>query len=66
MFKKLGLVEAKPLIITLQLADKSLNYPRGVVEDVLVRVDKFIFSANFAVLDMEEDYDDPLILGQPF
>ena len=37
-----------------------------MVEDVLVKVDKFIFSVDFIVLDMEEDHDVPLILGQPF
>ena len=48
------------------MADRSLTYPRGVVEDVLVKVDKFIFPADFVVLDMEEDQEIPLILGRPF
>ena len=48
------------------MADRSLAYPRGVVEDVLVKVDKFIFPADFIVLDMEEDADIPLLLGRPF
>ncbi|XP_075481081.1 uncharacterized protein LOC142521777 [Primulina tabacum] len=51
---------------TLQLADRSLTYPRGIVEDVLVKVDKFIFPADFVILDMEEDHDAPLIVGKPF
>ncbi|PKA48168.1 hypothetical protein AXF42_Ash020513 [Apostasia shenzhenica] len=66
IFKKLGLGEAKPTTISLQLADRSIKYPRGVVEDVLVKVDKFIFPADFVVLDMEEDFEAPLILGRPF
>ena len=66
MFKKLGLGEAKPSTITLQLVDKSLGYPRGVIEDVLVKVNKFIFPTDFVVLDMEKDQEIPLILGQPF
>ena len=37
-----------------------------MVEDVLVKVNKFIFLANFVVLDMEEDHEVPLILGRPF
>ena len=66
IFVKLGVGEVKPTSVRLQLADRSLAYPRGVVEDVLVKVDKFIFPADFIVLDMEEDADIPLLLGRPF
>ncbi|XP_073031262.1 uncharacterized protein [Primulina eburnea] len=62
----LELGEVKPSTITLQLADRSLTYPRGIVEDVLVKVDKFIFPADFVILDMEEDQETPLIFGRPF
>ena len=55
-----------PTSVSLQLADRTLVFPRGVVEDVLVKVDKFIFPADFIVLDMEEDADVPIILGRPF
>ena len=48
------------------MADRSIVYPRGVIEDLLVKVDKFIFPADFVVLDMEEDRDVPIILGRPF
>ena len=66
IFKHLGLGEARPTTVTLQLADRSLKHPRGVIEDVLVKVDKFIFPAYFIVLDMEEDKEIPRILGRPF
>ena len=66
IFRRLGLGEARPTTITLQLADRSLKPPRGVIEDVLVKVDKFIFPADFIVLDMEEDNEIPIILGRPF
>ena len=66
IFKRLGLGEARPTTVTLQLADRSLKHPRGVVEVVLVKVDKFIFPADFIVLDMEEDKEIPIILGRPF
>ncbi|KAH9792938.1 hypothetical protein KPL71_004353 [Citrus sinensis] len=66
VFKKLGLGEPKATTVTLQLADRSIKYPRGIVEDVLVKVDKFIFPADFIVLDMAEDIELPLILGRPF
>ncbi|XP_062119374.1 uncharacterized protein LOC133833134 [Humulus lupulus] len=66
VFKRLQLGEAKPTTVTLQLADRSLAHPRGVIEDVLVKVDKFIFPVDFIVLDMEEDSNVPIILGSPF
>ena len=69
IFRRLGLCEARLTIITLQLADKSLKHPKGgggVIEDVLVKVDKFIFPADFIILDMEEDKEIPIILGRPF
>ena len=66
IFRRLGLGEARPTTVTLQLADRSLKHPRGVIKDVLVKVDKFIFPADFIVLDMEEDEEIPIILGKPF
>ncbi|XP_073049542.1 uncharacterized protein [Primulina eburnea] len=65
-FEKLKIGEVKPTTISLQLADRSIKYLRGVVEDVLVKVDKFIFPVDFVVLDVEEDREIPLILGRPF
>ncbi|KAL2491673.1 Uncharacterized protein Adt_27301 [Abeliophyllum distichum] len=65
-FMQLGLREANPTTISLQLVDRSVKCPRGVVEDILVKVDKFIFPANFIILDMGEDRDVPLILGRSF
>ena len=62
----MGLGEVKPTTISLQLADRSIKYPRGVIEDILVKVDKFIFPADFIVLDLDEDEEIPLILGRPF
>ncbi|KAL8492812.1 hypothetical protein ACS0TY_024128 [Phlomoides rotata] len=66
LFKTLGLGELKPTTMNLQLADRTVTYPRGIVEDVLVKVDKFIFPIDFVVLDMVEDKAIPLILGRPF
>ncbi|XP_022877021.1 uncharacterized protein LOC111395268 [Olea europaea var. sylvestris] len=63
IFRKLGLGEAKATIVTLQLADKSLTHPRGIIENVLIKVEKFIFPAYFLILDMEDDKNIPLILG---
>ncbi|PIN04694.1 DNA-directed DNA polymerase [Handroanthus impetiginosus] len=66
IYRTLGLGEAKPTSITLQLADRSLTYPNGVIEDILVKVDKFIFPADFVVLDMEVDSEVPIIFGRSF
>jgi hypothetical protein len=66
VFKKLGLGDMKPTTLTWQLADRSFTYPKGIIEDVLAKVNKFIFSVDFVVLDMEEDEKVPLILGRAF
>ncbi|KAL8535814.1 hypothetical protein ACS0TY_011450 [Phlomoides rotata] len=66
LFKTLGLGELKPTTMNLQLADRTVTYPRGIVENVLVKVDKFIFLVDFVVLDMVEDKAIPLILERPF
>ena len=66
IFKKLNLGEARPTTVTLQLADRSLTHPRDIIEEVLVKVDKFIFSTDFIILDMEEDKEVSIILGRPF
>ena len=62
----MGLGELKPTSVSLQLVNRSVKYPRGVIEDVLVKVKKLYFPADFIVLDMEEDREVPLILGRPF
>ncbi|XP_061339518.1 uncharacterized protein LOC133286136 [Gastrolobium bilobum] len=64
--KPLGISELKPTMISLQIADRSLRRPNGVIEDVLIKVDKFISPADFIVLDMEEESEIPLLLGRPF
>jgi len=66
MMKKLGCGEPKPTRMTLTLADRSISYPFGVLEDVLVKVNELVFPVDFVILDMAEDEDMPLILGRPF
>ena len=48
------------------MADRSIKYPHGIVEDLLVNVDKFLFPVDFVVMDIAEDAEVPLILGRPF
>ncbi|KAK8636590.1 hypothetical protein V6N13_124335 [Hibiscus sabdariffa] len=66
VFRKLGIGEAKPTTVMLQLADHSYVQPEGKIEDILVKVDKFIFPADFLILDCEADEHAPIILGRPF
>ncbi|XP_076954772.1 uncharacterized protein LOC143629365 [Bidens hawaiensis] len=58
--------EPKPTRMSIQLADRSIKYPRGIVENMLVKIDKFVFPVDFVILDMDEDKNVPLILGRPF
>jgi hypothetical protein len=69
VFQSLNLGELKPTSITLLLVDRSIKVPRGIVEDVLVQVDKFIYPVDFIVLDtqpIEACNSFPVILGRPF
>ena len=70
VYKQLGLGELKPTNITLSLADRSVKIPKGMVEDVLVKIDKFYYPVDFVVLDTEpissEPNHVPIILGRPF
>ena len=70
VYKQLGLGELKPTNITLSLVDRSVKIPKGIVEDVLVKVDKFYYPVDFVVLDTEPIENGPnhvpIILGRPF
>ncbi|KAK8704865.1 hypothetical protein V6N13_048477 [Hibiscus sabdariffa] len=66
VFQKLGIGEAKPTIVMLQLAERLYIQPEGKIEDILVQVDKFISPADFLILDCEADEYAPMILERPF
>ncbi|XP_045810252.1 uncharacterized protein LOC123904661 [Trifolium pratense] len=66
VIQRVGGLDITRTRMTLQLADKSITRPSGMAEDVLVKVDKFMFPIDFVVMDIEEDDDVPLILGRPF
>ncbi|GJY97052.1 DNA-directed DNA polymerase [Tanacetum coccineum] len=66
MYEKLGLGEPKATRMSLELADRSIQYPRGIIENVLIKVDKFVLPIDFVILDMPEDSSVPIILGRPF
>ena len=64
--QRLSLGEITLTAITLQMADRSMTQPEGVLEDVLVKVGKFIFPVDFVIMKMEEDTQVLLLLGRPF
>ncbi|XP_052297265.1 uncharacterized protein LOC127902397 [Citrus sinensis] len=70
VYMQLGLGELKPTSIILQLADRSMKIPRGIIEDVLIQIDKFYYPVDFIVIDTQHVQDPkkhtPVILGRPF
>ncbi|GJZ25125.1 reverse transcriptase domain-containing protein [Tanacetum coccineum] len=66
IWKKLSLPELTPTRMTLELVDRSITRPKGLVEDVFVKVGKFHFPTDFVVVDFEADPRVPLILGRSF
>ncbi|GJW64311.1 reverse transcriptase domain-containing protein [Tanacetum coccineum] len=66
MYEKLGLGEPKATRMSLELVDSSIQYPRGIIKNVRIKVDKFILPIDFVILDMPEDSRVPIIFGRPF
>ncbi|GFS30842.1 hypothetical protein Acr_00g0014470 [Actinidia rufa] len=72
VYKDLGLGELKLTRVTLELADRSVKVPRGIIEDVLIQVDTVYYPVDFIVLDTQPvDYESskchiPVILGRSF
>ena len=66
----LGLGKLKSTLMTLQLVDGSIKHPKGIVEDLLVQVDKFNVPMHFAVLGMKgaplKQKKHMILLGRPF
>lgn len=66
VFKKLILNPPEPTAMWLLIVDRTVNNPMGISIDVIVRVDNFIFLANFIILYYEVDIEMPIILERPF
>ncbi|XP_059310945.1 uncharacterized protein LOC132062382 [Lycium ferocissimum] len=66
IFRKLGLGVPRPTTIVLQLVERSLERPKGIIEDVFVQVGSFIIPADLVILDFELEPKVPFILGHPF
>ncbi|GJS07602.1 putative reverse transcriptase domain-containing protein [Tanacetum coccineum] len=65
-YLNLGLGELAHTKLTVELADRTVKYPKGIAKNVLVGIGKFVFPIDFIILDMPEDIKVPLILGIPF
>ncbi|GJX03792.1 gag-pol polyprotein [Tanacetum coccineum] len=65
-YLNLGLGELAHTKLTVELADRTVKYPKGITENMLVGIGKFLFPVGFIILDMPEDVKVPLILGRPF
>ena len=66
IYKKLGLEDPKPTAMRLLIADRTVKRLIGILHDVLVKVESFIFSAYFVILDCEVNFEAPIILWRPF
>ncbi|XP_019242464.1 PREDICTED: uncharacterized protein LOC109222575 [Nicotiana attenuata] len=66
IYTKLGISRARPTSMLLQLADRTVKRPTGILDNVLVQVGKFVFPADFVILDCQVGEEIPIILGRPF
>ncbi|XP_070008116.1 uncharacterized protein [Nicotiana sylvestris] len=66
IYKRLGIGRARSISMLLQLADRNMKRPSGILDDVLIQVGKFVFLADFVILDCRVDKEIPIILGRPF
>ncbi|GJV09223.1 hypothetical protein Tco_1346879 [Tanacetum coccineum] len=65
-YLNLGLGELAHTKLTVELADRTVKYPKGIAKNLLVGIGKFTFPVDFIILDMPEDIKVPLILVRPF
>ena len=66
IYKKFGLGDPKAIAMLLLMADRTVKRPIGILDDVLVKVELFIFPEDFVILDCKVDFERPIILGRPF
>ncbi|GJU49593.1 homeodomain-like protein [Tanacetum coccineum] len=65
LFKRLGLGSLKPIKMTIKMADRSMQSPKGIKENALVKISNFVFLIDFVILDIMEDENVSIILGRP-
>ncbi|XP_069144463.1 uncharacterized protein [Solanum lycopersicum] len=66
IYKKLGLGDPKPTDIQLQMVDRTVKIPLGILHDVLVKVESFIFQVDFVILYCKVDFEVPIVLVWTF
>ena len=67
LYETLGLGPLHDTSIVIRLADRSSMYLRGVIKDVMVKVDELVFPVDFYVMDMSNARKDvSILLGRPF
>ncbi|XP_074300721.1 uncharacterized protein LOC141632029 [Silene latifolia] len=64
--KRLGFTKFHCTNMTVQMADRTLSRPLGVLQDIPVQIGRFLIPVDFVVLDIPEDNHTPIILGRPF
>lgn len=63
--KQIRVTEISPTMVSLQMVDKSIKYPLGIVEDVLVKVGELISLVDFLIQDIKASLTTYIILGKP-
>ena len=66
IYKTFGLGDPKPTAMRLLMAHRTVKRPIGILHDVLVKVESFMFPIDFVILDCEVNFEVPIILGRPF
>jgi len=66
LLKRIGIGDLKPTKMTLQLADRSIIFLAGILEDIPIKVGKIYIPADFVVVDIKEDSEIPILIGRPF
>nr|GFA01272.1 hypothetical protein [Tanacetum cinerariifolium] len=65
IFKRLGIGKLEPINMVLEMADNTKCIPKGIVKNLLIKIDKFILPIDFVILDIIKDFRMPVILGIP-
>ena len=66
LFKNLNLTNLKETTTILEMADTTRSRPKGTIDNVLIKVGKLLFLADFVIIDMDQHQLNNLILGRPF
>ncbi|GJS20919.1 zinc knuckle CX2CX4HX4C containing protein [Tanacetum coccineum] len=65
MYKRLGMGKLELINMVIEMADNTKSIPKGIVKNLLIKINKFILPVDFVILDMIEDFRMPIILGRP-